>query len=635
MPNFTTQITDANVIAELPDVSILASLYDDNLTQDQLLSAVNSASFRKKFQSLLEFKLSDTSKQSMHDALKTGYMKFETDNGRTVTESDGNVFVDDRLVAFTVDGFADGLFEDETFAALFFTQDTIDAIFSSGDESFTASLVSVSNFWDKLLANSDLASHVYTTYPDFISSLTKTVEVAYVKIVSSKAGIDFQKYKTIEYLAEDSPAMDTIFSTPEAKAIEQDSRFGVTARLMYVFNTTDINAIANNDDSINALKADDTLKSIVVDIDTVLALPAGSKMRNFVVNNDGYFGAIAAERLNIETTVSLSNIFYDETFSAKRLAFVQDQDLVDLIFESALYPNFQQQFYETFTSLNISSQKFAFKVNEASNTLTAHYANSAFQAKKLTLSLDSFTETKTGAVSSVDTDKRIFFTPYTFIDGTEMGVQVDHYVEFNNPDNYNLYNEFIDDQFTTVIGGTGHILGITMDGRVVSSKFFVDLNLSTETVENITVTENNAFIKTAETFHAIGNLGSDRDDIINTLITNKDDLSKAVYFNGQVLALGTDNAIKIVDASGVSAFSAASDITADDIMVLAGKFVVLATDGTLSEIKADNTIVSIATNVGDVVYSQDAIVCTVAGAERAIFSNSGTWLVYDFNVNTL
>jgi len=635
MPNFTTQITDANVIAELPDVSVLAGLYADDLTQANLISSMNSVSFRKKFQALLNFKLSDTSKTSMNDALKAGYIQFETDNGRTVTESNGNVFVDDRLVAFTVDGFADGLFEDATFAALFFTPEVIDALFGSGDESFIASLTSVSNFWDKLLTDATLAAHFESTYTDMLTSLTKKVEVAYVKYVAFKAGLDVQKYKTIEYLAEDSPAMDAIFLTPEAKAIEGDSTFGVRSRLMYVFNTTDLDAIADSDDNIARLVSDTALRNIVVDIDTVLALPVGSKMRNFVVNNDGYFGAIAAERLSIETTISLSNIFYDETFASERTAFVQDQELVGLLFESALYANFEQQFYTAFTALNVSAQKFSFKVNEVGNTLAAHYTNSSFEAKKLALSLDSFTETKAGAISTIVTDERIFFAPYTFIDESLIGVQIDHGIEFTNSDNYNLYNELLDDSFNTVIGGSGHILAIATDGRVVSSKFAVDLNLSTETIENITVSANNAFIKTAESFHAIGNLGADRADIINTLITNKDTLSKAVYFNGNVLGLGTDNKIKIVDAAGVSDLSVTAGLDIEDIMVIAGKLLILATDAELSEVKADNTIVAIASTVGSVVYSQDAIVCTVAGAERAIFSNSGTWLTYDFNVNTL
>ncbi len=635
MPNFTTQITDPTIIAELPDVSILAGLYADDLTQSSLITSMSSVSFRKKFQSLLEFRLSDTSKTSMYDALKAGYIQYETDNGRTVTESNGNVFVDDRLVAFTVDGFADGLFEDATFTSLFFTQEVIDVIFGSGDESFITALVAISNFWDKLLSDEVLTTHFESTYTDLVSALTKTVEVAYVKIVAHKADLETQKYKTIEYLAEDSPAMDAIYLVPEARTIEQDSRFGVTARLMYLFNTTDLDAIANNDANITNLETDATLRNIVVDIDTVLALPSGSKMREFVINNDGYFGAIVAERLAIETTVSLSNIFYDETFAAKRSAFVQDQELVGLLFESDLYANFEQQFYTAFTTLNATAQKFSFKINEVANTLSAHYTDSAFEAKKLTLSLDAFTETKAGAVSTVATDKRVFFTPYTFIDETVLAVQVNHGVEFTNPDNYNLYDELLNDEFNTVLGGNGHILAITTDGRVVSSKFAVDLNLSSENIQNITVTENNAFIKTAETFHAIGNLGADKNDIINTLIVNKDTLSKAVYFNGQVLALATDKTIQIVDASGISAFSAATGIEAEDIIVVAGKLLILASDGSLSEIKADNSIVVVATAVDNVVYSQDAIVCTVAGAERAIFSNSGTWLTYDFNVNTL
>jgi hypothetical protein len=179
------------------------------------------------------------------------------------------------------------------------------------------------------------------------------------------------------------------------------------------------------------------------------------------------------------------------------------------------------------------------------------------------------------------------------------------------------------------------MLAMAEDGRIISSKFVTDLNLSSETIINISVMADNSIIKTAETFHAIGNFGADKDDIINSLIVERDNLSKAVYFNGQVIALHTDGSLKIVDAGGISPFSAANGIVSSDILVIAGNLLVLHTDGTLQEIKEDNSIVDVAAGVSEISYAQDAITCLVNGSKRAIFSSNGTWFTYDYNVNTL
>jgi hypothetical protein len=571
----------------------------------------------------------------MYAALKTSYIAYEQGQGSTVVESGGNVFVNDRLVAFSVDGFASGVFEDTTFADMFFTESVMDVIFTSGDESFITALISVPNFWDKLLAKDTVTQHVEDTYGDIISDATKNVECAYTKYVTFKAGLDFNKYKDILYLAEDSPAMDTIVTVPEAKAIESASKFGMQARLMYVFNTTDMDAIANSQDNIDRLASDASLRNVVVDFDSISVLPIGSLMRNFVINNDGYFGAITSERLGLETTISMSNLFYDNTYSDERELFAQDYDLVTLLFESNLYQNFKQQFYDAFTALNVADQKFSFKVNSSTGTLTGHYTTHEFDAKKLALSLSSFSETKAAAISNVTTAEKVFFTPYTFIDESIIAVQIDHGVEFTNPDNYNLYDEFSTGKFNTVLGANGHLVGIMNDGKVISSKFVIDLNLSTETVEKIDTCENSVFIKTQETFHAYGNLGADKAAIVNNLIINKDDLVNAVEFSGSVLALGTDGEVKIVDGNGISAYSAASGITVVEMWLIDGRLVVLDNAGLLKEIKADSTVVDIAANVTNITYGQDALVLRVSGQERAVFNYGGQWLVYDFNVNAL
>jgi hypothetical protein len=635
MGTFTTQITDANIVSELPDVSILGSLYDDATTSAELVATFASVSFRKKFQTLLKFKMSDTSRDSLIAALRQSYIDYETANGKTVTESGGNIFVNDRLVALDIDGFADGLFVDQTFADAFFVPDVMDAIFGSGDEAFIDDIVNVGNFWNKLLSYSDAIAHMEATYPEVVTKATEESEYAYVKYVTYKAGLDFEKYKSIEYLAEDSAAMDTISIVQESKVVERASKFGIMSRLMYVFAQTDINDIAESQDNIDELNNDPQLRAIVVDFDSLSILPADSLMRKYILDNDGRFGAIVSERLNIETTVTMSNLFYDESFSDEKDAFVRDEKLVSYLFESALYPNFRDSFYEAFTRINSTGQEWSFKVNQATNTLVAHTVDTTFAAKKLSLSLDSFTQTKLGSVSDAAGLDTTLFVPYTFVDETVLAVNLSHEAVFTNADNYNLYNEFVDRKFETVVGANGHIMGITADGDVVSSKFLSSLNLSTEDIENIMITEDNIFIKTQQTFHAIGNLGEDKNDIVNNLIVNKDDIQKAVFFAGNVLGLGTDGAIKIIAAGGLSNYSATDGIVVTDMSVIDGRLVILDDAGVLSEVKTDGSTLSISTDVADMVYSQDAIVCTISGTKLAVFNSGSQWLIYDYKVNQI
>jgi len=635
MSNFTTQITDPTLVSELPDVSILGSLYDDATTEAEIAATFASVSFRKKFQTLLTFTLSEAARASLLASLRQSYIDYETANGKTVTESGGNLFVNDRLVALAVDTFADGLFVDQSFADAFFQVSVLDAIFTSGDEAFIADLVNVPNFWNKVLADAVVAEHFETTYPEIIENAVKTVEPAYVKYVTYKAGLDFAKYKDLEYLAEDSAAMDTISTIVEAKDVERDSKFGITSRLMYVFAETNIDDIAASQDNIDALNADPQLRAIVVDFDSLSVLPQGSIMRAYILNNDGRFGAIVSERLSIETTISMSNLFYDESFADELDDFVRDEILVSYLFESDLYPNFRERFYNAFTRINSTGQEWSFKVNDVANTLTAHTVDNTFAAKKLSLSLDSFTQTKLGSVSNAAGLDETLFIPYTFIDETALSVDITHNIVFTNPDNYNLYNEFVGKKFETVIGADGHIMAVGSDGEVISSKFVTALNLASEDIENITISEDNIFIKTVQTFHAIGNLGDDKDDIINTLIVNKDTVAKAVFFNGEVLGLGLDGSIQIIAAGGISAYSATAGINVTDMLILNGRLVVLSDTLELSEIKTDATVVSIATDVSGLVYSQDAIVCDISGANLAVFYSGSQWLIYDFNVNQI
>ena len=518
---------------------------------------------------------------------------------------------------------------------MFFTTEVMDATLGSGDESFINAMLAVSNFWDKLLAQTAVITHVEATYNTILMDHVNTEEIPYIKYVAYLAGLDFTRYKDIVFLAEDASGMETISSVPAAKTVEDSAKYGAIGRMIYAFGNSSIDTIANDQTKVDLLAADTALRSIVVDLDVVKILPVDSLMRDFVLDNDSYFGAITSDKLTIPQAINMSNLFFDETYSPYLDAFVQDDLLIDFLLDSALYPTFSNKFYDAFIELGSVDQKYSLYVNEGANTLTISYANTTFEAKQVAVSLDTFTETKVGTVTGLGLSDYIFFTPYTFDDDSIFGVSIHRDAVLSNPLNYNLYGEFADVDIAFLAGGSGHLLGITSAGIVISSKFVSTLDISAEVVQNISIMLDNAFIKTDTAIHVVGNLGIDKADIINVLDVNKATIDKVVYFNGDVLALENTGAISSVNATELTAFSATSAITVVDMFVVSEKLIILNDVGDLIEITTAGSTVAIASLVTVPVYSQGGLVCNVSGAERAIFNNSGTWLTYDIAVNTL
>ncbi len=635
MAQFTTPITNTTITDSLPDLSILVTLYDLGLTLPSLVSNMEDVSFRKKLQTLLEFKFDEPTSAALLAELKASYITYAEGLGGVVTESNGNLYVDGKLTTLYADEFADGVFENDNLATHFFTTEVMDATLGSGDVSFINAMLAVSNFWDKLLAQPAVVTHIETTYDSILMERVNTEEIPYVKYVAYLAGLDFTRYKDILFLAEDASGMETISSVPAAKLVEDGAKYGAIGRMIYAFGNSSIDVIANDQDKVDLLAADSSLRGIVVDLDVVKILPVDSLMRDYVLDNDSYFGVITSDKLNIPSSIHMSNLFFDETYSSYLDDFVQDDLLVDFLLQSALYPTFSTKFYNAFTSLGTVAQKYSIYVNEVTNSVSISYSTMTFEAKQISLSLDSFTETKVGNVLSLGLSEYIFFTPYTFDDSSIFGVSIYRDAVLSNPLNYNLYGEFEGVSIASLVGGSGHLLGISGEGIVVSSKFVSDIDLSAEEILTMSVMGDNAFIKTDTSIHVIGNLGIDKADITNVLDVNKATIDKVVYFNGDVLALEDDGSVSSVDATQMTAFSPLSAVTVVDMFVILERLVILDDAGDLIEITAGGSTVAIESLVTDPTYSQGGLICNVSGAERAIFNNSGTWLTYDMAVNTL
>lgn len=630
MANFTTQITDPSVLNELPDVSILNTLHRDSLTQDDLLSLLNSVSFRKKLQTLFEFSFSSEAREIIEASLREAHDTYETEQGNTVTYSGGIMFVNGRAVSTDFGSFASGIFSDETFSTLFISNGVMDIVFGANDETFTNATLAIPKFWDMLIANDAVYAYVLNTYMDILEPYVKTKEVPYVKYVSNIIGLDVSRYNNITHLAEDGSAMEAIWVDESAKAIEGDSSFGVAARLMYIFGSVDIDTIQNDDDAISKLVSDPALESFVVDIDVLRQLDTDSKMAKFVIDHDGRFGTVASDVLQATTALNISNIFFDNGYSDVLRAFVRNNELVEYLLGSTLYANFADKFYDAFIETVDNIQKFAVTVN--GDELNIFYTNTMFQTKRLATSLASFNETKAGSLSVVETAKSSFKIPMVFPDLSIMAINLDRGIEFTNSGNELIYNEFVGKSMNDVTSSGTHLFGTDNNGAVVSSKFVTtNINLSSETVENVWVYDEAAFIKTASTIFSIGNIGGVANDTRNKIIIEKDNIDKLAHINGEVLAL-ISGSIKTIVGSTMEDYAPAVNIengAVSDIFVVAGSLVVLDNAGNLFELATDATIDTISTSVTSVENAQDGLYITTSGNKRIVFKYNSTWNTYN------
>ena len=629
MADFTTQITNPEVLNELPDVSILNTLHKDTLTGADLLTLLNSVSFRKKLQTLFEFSFSPEARVIVEAELRQAHDSYETGAGNTVTYSNGIMFVNGRAVSTDFGSFASGIFSDETFSTLFISNGIMDIVFGANDETFTKATLAIPKFWDKLIANTAVYDYVIATYVDVLMPYIKTEEVSYVKYVANLIGLDVTRYNNTTYLAEDGSAMEAIWVSSAAKDIEGDSAYGVAARLMYIFGSADIQSIQNDDATISKLVADPALEAFVVDIDVLRHLDSDSKMAKFIVDHDGRFGTVASDMLNSATALNISNIFFDNGYASTLRAFVRNDELVAYLLGSTLYSNFADKFYDAFIETVDNIQKYAVTVN--GDELNIHYTNQSFQVKRLATALSSFTETKAGALSVVTTEENSFKIPMVFSDLTVMAINLDRGVEFTNSGNSLIYNEFIGKNMNDVTSNGTHIFGTDNDGIVISSKFVTDINLSSETVENVWVYDEAAFIKTASTIFSIGNLGGDTNATRNKIIVEKDSITKLGHIGGQVIALIGGNIMTIVDST-VEAYAPAAaltDASVSDFFIVSGELVVLDTAGNLFELNQDQTTDSISTSVTSVENAQDGLYITTSGNRRIVFKYNSTWNTYN------
>lgn len=628
MADFTTQITDPQVIKELPDVSILNTLYNPDLTTEQLQSLLNAVSFRKKLQTLFEFKFSDSAKEIIYNKLNSAYEQYEQNQGNTVTYTNGLMFVNGRAVSTEFGTFASGIFSEDHFAGLFISNAIMDIVFNSNDDSFTASVLAIPKFWDRLLSNADVFQYVQDNYGDILMESVKNTEISYVKYMANLIGLDFTKYNHIVNLAEDSAAMQGIWVDDAAKAIEKDSTYGIAARLMYVFGESDISNIENSQDAIDRIKNDTGLENFIIDIKVLRLLSTDSLLAKYIIDHDGRFGALASDVLNAPVALSISNIFYDENYKDVLAAFVRNDELVKYFLKSSLYPTFKDIFFNAFIATVKNVQKYTAKIT-SDNELLISYIDKTFSIKTLTTALSDFSETKAGTAGNIATSKGVFKIPKIFNDNSMMAISIDREVLFTNSNNELLYDEFLDKKMDDVTSNGNHILGITTNGDVISSKFVADINLSNEEVEKVMVYDDAAFIKTDTTVYSIGNFGSDANSIKEQIATNKDAFTTIGKAYGKILAVSSGN-LKEVTKDGFVAYGNLDDGIVKDIFVVNGMLIILDNSGNLFEYKEDLSTVDVASNVIDIQNAQDALLVKFADNNRLVFKYNGAWLTYDY-----
>ncbi len=627
MSTFTTQITDQVVIAELPDTSILNTLHDDTLTSEELGQLLSSVSFRKKLQVLFEFSFSESTREIIKSKLMEAHEVYEVGQGNTVTYSGEVMLVNGRAISSDFGTFSSGIFSDETFATLFISSEIMDIIFTSEDKTFVNSLLNIPKFWDKLILNNDVYQHVIDTYNSVLLDSIKKQEVPYVKYIASIIGLETTRYNKAIHLAEDGSVMEAIWTDSNAKSIESDAMYGVTARLMYVFGNVDIESIQNSEESLSRIESDTALQQFITDIDVLRQLDPQSLVAKFILDHDGRFGAMASTMLDASVALNISNIFYDNEYSSVLAGFVRNDELVAYLMGSTLYSTFADRFYTAFIGTVNNIQKYAVQIT-SSGELEIVYADKSFKSKSLTVVLDDFTETKAGTSHEIETVAGIFKIAKVFNDSSIMGITLDRSIEFTNSGNELIFNEFVGIKIDDVTSSGGHVFGIDSSGNTVSSKFVNSIDLSSEEVQKVFVYDESAFVITSSTIHAIGNIGADANGIRNRIIIEKDSINSIAHAHERILVL-VDGDIKEVTADALVSYGSLDSGIVSEMFVVDGSLVILDNAGNMFELNESLTTDIIATDVSQPEQAQEAMYIKIAGDRRLVFKFNNSWLTYN------
>ena len=313
-------ITDPQVIASLPDTSVYALFFDENITADKAKDYFSQKPIRRKLQYLFTYSLpkeiQDKLIAKLIEAFENGEIQDEdnsdnSNNQEPIQVSPTMVQVGNTIYDFRVLSVGNSFFSKDNFNNIFFTEDMINYVFGLNDVDFEKALMSVPEFWNILLSKDNLFDTLVKNFPEKVERAKQEVETAFVKIITYQAGLNFENYDSTLDLASDETAL-SIIKGSNVKDEMYKTLFGFKTLVIHQLNISSISiddlfakisTPLNNDlveifENVSALEY--LYQAITQKQGSSGNLDKASKSFSQIVDNDVLLGKALSNYLGIE-----------------------------------------------------------------------------------------------------------------------------------------------------------------------------------------------------------------------------------------------------------------------------------------------------------------------------------------------
>jgi hypothetical protein len=548
MDSFTTKITDQSIINELPDMSILDSVYSSDANIDTVKKFIDSSVLRKRLQQLLEYKMSDLTILKLNKLLIDKFIEAKKQEDADIEVnriSDVEAEINGDLYSSRLKSFGDSVFVNEHFRELFFTEDVLKEVFEQNDIYFEKALYATESFWDNLLNNTDLWNKIKTDYPDKVSYAYKNVETAYVKIVLKESGIEeYTKFSDINTLISRDVVFSNVLSNDAGRNITLDSPYGMLARALFLTESKTLSDIENNEELIEKMKNDIEIREALC-VYGLISDVEGSKLYNTVVNNDVYLGLLISQYFKMNEHLTFTQFIYEEKYRKYFQLTLDTPELLSIIQNSVLLKLVNKDFMEAY--YDVSAFKNVVYGSYDGDTLVLSIADKNEKGQILYVNFPNETSNNFAA-SKIDTLETNDVIVASFYNNSKKRgfITLDRKVEFDSDEAALLFSSLEGKHFVYVGSNGMNVVSIDTDGRVMCNKYYTDKFVDKNSIKSVNVYDNNIAIFTRSEVLVLGETEKDAKLISNVATANIDDIKYMSLCENKVFVTLNSGVIKEV-----------------------------------------------------------------------------------------
>ena len=639
---FTTVITDPNIVNKLPDLSLLDRYYDENSTVEDLKALVDSSVLRQKLQHLLEFKLEEEVIKTLQDNLMDAFIASQDEDAVINKINDSQIEVNGKLYTVYLHSFGDGIFSNDHFNNLFFTTDVFDEIFKQNDKYFNAALYKNKKFWDILLSNDELWSHMKENYSDNVIEAYKNHEIAYVKIAIKESNqTTFADIDDIPSLIDRNSIFTIILSEDKSKAITDNSRYGQRANALYLAETNNFDEF-NTPEILEKIENDAQLREAVSKLDIVEGFDVSSDFYKKIVNNDTLLGMVISDYYSLDDKVSFSQILYTEEYANIVKKMINDKRILKLMDNSDIIDIVKDDFFEKYYKYSYFNNTFIAE-NLGDKIIGVAVKDSGVKVLEIV-----FPDETSDTFDVPVTDLGVKSVAPVIASNQEIGlITFDKEITFTSDDLFLLFSEFRNKNFADIIGYKKHLFGITLDGEIVDSKFYINKKINIENYKQTLINNNATIVESSDDILVLGNLEYDAKSISSKLNENIDTIKTIILIDKKVLIVDTNKNIKevtdsdLVDSNifdeyvikdGDEVTDSAKDNGIRKVLTV-GDYIIVLDDKNKMWYKEGDSII-LTENVDDILYGQDSVTMVSGDNKKALveFANKLRTFTYTNNI---